>query len=80
MDQRLFAVTGGSVAKRVAKYLEVTGSGPVHCHFSFPHLFPTMCSSQYCILEIAIEGKERLHSQCHGLGLKEQPCTSECSQ
>ena len=39
MDQWMLAVTSGSVAKGLAKDLEVPGSGLEHCHFSLPPLF-----------------------------------------
>ena len=46
MDQLLLAVTSDSAAKGLAKDLEVAGAGPVHCHFSLPPSFLTMCSSE----------------------------------
>ena len=46
-NDRLLAVTSSSAA--LAKGLEVIGPGPVHCHFSPPPLFPTLCSSQCCL-------------------------------
>ena len=48
MDEWLLAVTGGSVAKGLAKDLEVAGSGPVHCHFPLPlhFLMITVCGAQ----------------------------------
>ena len=48
MDQWLFSVTSNLAAKRSAKILEVA-VGPVHCHFSLPPSFLTMCSSECCL-------------------------------
>ena len=50
MDQWLLAVTSDPAAKGSAKDLEVAGAGPVHCHFSLPPSFLTMCSSERCLL------------------------------
>ena len=36
-------------AKGLAKDLEVASAGLVHCHFSFPPSFLTMCSSEHCL-------------------------------
>ena len=44
MDQWLLAVTSDPATKGSAKDLEVAGTGPVHCHFSPPPSFLTMCS------------------------------------
>ena len=49
MDQWLLAVTSDPAAKGSAKDLEVAGAGPVHCHFSLPPSFLTMCSSERCL-------------------------------
>ena len=49
MDQWLLAVTSDPAAKGSAKDLEVAGAGPVHCHFSIPPSFLTMCSSERCL-------------------------------
>ena len=49
MDQWLLAVTSDPAAKGSAKDLEVAGVGPVHCHFSLPPSFLTMCSSERCL-------------------------------
>ena len=38
----------GSAVKESVIDLEVTGSGPVGCHFSIPSSFFTMCSSPGC--------------------------------
>ena len=46
MDQWLLAVTSDPAAKGSAKDLEVAGAGPVHCRFSIPPSFLTMCSSE----------------------------------
>ena len=50
MDQWLLAVTSDPAAKGSAKDLEVAGAGPVHCRFSIPPSFLTMCSSERCLL------------------------------
>ena len=50
MDQWLLAVTSDPAAKGSVKDLEVAGAGPVHCHFSIPPSFLTMCSSERCLL------------------------------
>ena len=49
MDQWLLAVTSDPAAKGSAKDLEVAGAGPVHCRFSIPPSFLTMCSSERCL-------------------------------
>ena len=49
MDQWLLVVTSDPAAKESAKDLEVVGAGPVHCHFSLPLSFLTMCSSERCL-------------------------------
>ena len=49
MDQWLLVVTSDPAAKGSAKDLEVAGAGPVHCHFSLPPSFLTMCSSERCL-------------------------------
>ena len=49
MDQWLLAVTSDPAAKGSAKDLEVAGAGLVHCHFSLPPSFLTMCSSERCL-------------------------------
>ena len=49
MNQWLLAVTSDPAAKGSAKDLEVAGAGPVHCHFSLPPSFLTMCSSERCL-------------------------------
>ena len=48
MDEWLLAVTSGSVAKGLAKDLEIAGSGLVHCHFPLPlhFLMITLCGAQ----------------------------------
>ena len=45
----MLAVTSDPAAKGSAKDLEVAGAGPVHCHFSLPPSFLTMCSSERCL-------------------------------
>ena len=54
MDQWLLAVTSDPAAKGSAKDLEVAGAGPVHCHFSIPPSFLTMCSSERCLSLVPI--------------------------
>ena len=49
MDQWHLAVTSDPAAKGSAKDLEVASAGPVHCHFSLPPSFLTMCSSERCL-------------------------------
>ena len=49
MDRWLLVVTSDPAAKGLAKDLEVAGVGPVHCHFSLPPSFLTMCSSECCL-------------------------------
>ena len=48
MDQWLLTMTSDPAANRLAKDLEVAGAVPVHCHFSLPLSFLTMCSSKRC--------------------------------
>ena len=70
MDQWLLAVTSDPAAKGSAKDLEVAGAGPVHCHFSFPPTFLTMCSSKHC-LSFELQGAKdasrevNVSSQCN---------------
>ena len=52
MDQWLLAVTSDPAAKGSAKDLEVAGAGPVHCRFSIPPSFLTMCSSERCLSDL----------------------------
>ena len=47
MDRWLLAVTSDPAAKGPAEDLDV--AGPVHCHFSLPPSFLTMCSSERCL-------------------------------
>ena len=54
MDQWLLAVTSDPAAKGSAKDLEVASAGPVHCHFSLPPSFLTMCSSERCLSELLV--------------------------
>ena len=42
-------MTSDPAAKGSAKDLEVAGAGPVHCRFSIPPSFLTMCSSERCL-------------------------------
>ena len=55
MDQWLLAVTSDPAAKGSAKDLEVAGAGPVHCRFSIPPSFLTMCSSERCLSTMLLE-------------------------
>ena len=51
VNQLMVASNGhGSAAKGLAMDLEVAGSGPVSCSFSFTSSFFTMCSSLPCLL------------------------------
>ena len=54
MDQWLLAVTSDPAAKGSAKDLEVAGAGPVHCRFSIPPSFLTMCSSERCLSNLLV--------------------------
>ena len=60
MDQWLLAVTSDPAAKGSAKDLEVAGAGPVHCHFSIPPSFLTMCSSERCLSFTIVS----IHANC----------------
>ena len=57
----------GSAAKGSTIDLEVTGSGPVSCCFSFPPSFFTMCSSLACLSVTPSINADLLHLLCSPL-------------
>ena len=75
MDQWLLAVTSDPAAKGSAKDLEVAGAGPVHCRFSIPPSFLTMCSSERCLSTndtISVGNESNAHMEVQ----KSQICVS----
>ena len=75
MDQWLLAVTSDPAAKGSAKDLEVAGAGPVHCRFSIPPSFLTMCSSERCLSLASPWYIDHLNQIAHSL----YRCTMYCT-
>ena len=63
-DQWLLAVTSDPAAKGSAKDLKVVGAGPVHCHFSLPPFFFTMCSFKRCHISTHGDQLTANHTLC----------------